>query len=214
PVTITKNRGSRQNPQDFDGNTYKLVRFREERNGGRVSRYYFSDQCRHCIDAPCKDVIDFAVKGGAIQDPATGAIVYTEKTKGIPLKDVREQCPYDIPRQKDDGTLAKCTMCVDRVSNGLVPACVKSCPLGGLHFGERDEILAMAEKRLAKLKAKHPKARLLDVETVRTIYLVVDDPKKYHKFAVAAADRGITRNAALRRMLGPAFEAWRGIARG
>ncbi|MBE0557022.1 MAG: 4Fe-4S dicluster domain-containing protein [Proteobacteria bacterium] len=212
--TITKNRGSRQNPQDLNGETYKLVRFREERNGGRVSRYFFSDQCRHCIDAPCKDAIDFSVKGGVIHDPATGAVVYTEKTRGVPIKSVREQCPYDIPRQKADGTIVKCTMCIDRVSNGLVPACVKACPTGGLHFGDREQVIAAAQKRLAALKPKYPKAQLLDVDLVRAIYLVLDDPKEYHKNAVASAAPGVTRNVALRRMFGPAVDAWRTILRG
>ncbi|MBE0569766.1 MAG: formate dehydrogenase [Deltaproteobacteria bacterium] len=212
--SITRNRGSHQNPPDFDSNTWKLVRFREVRAGNKVSRYFFSDQCRHCIDAPCKDVIDSAVTGGAIQDKATGAIVFTDKSKGAPFKDVRSECPYDIPRQKADGTIVKCNMCIDRVSNGLAPACVKSCPMEGLHFGDREAILAKAEKRLAKLKEKYPKAQLLDVETVRTIYLVTGDPKEYHKFALASADTGVTRKVALRRMFGPAIDAWRTIARG
>jgi len=213
-ATITKNIGSHQNPPDLDANTWKLLRFREERKGDKVHRYYFSDQCRHCINAPCKDVIDSAVTGGAIQDPATGAVVYTEKTKGVPFQDVRSECPYDIPRQKADGTIVKCTMCIDRVSNGLLPACVKTCPTGGQHFGNRDDIRAIAEKRLAKVKEKFPRALLVDAEVVRTIYLLTDDPKEYHKFAASGADPGVTRNVALRRMFGPAIDAVRAIARG
>jgi len=95
-------------------------------------------------------------------------------------------------------------MCVDRVTHGLLPACVKSCPTGALNFGERDAMQAMANERLEKLKAKFPKAQLLDADSVRTIYLVADDPKKYHKNAVAsAAPAGISRKLALRRLLKP-----------
>ena len=35
-------------------------------------------------------------------------------------------------------------------------------------------------------------------DDVRTIYLLVDDPKKYHKFAVAENTIGITRKVALK----------------
>jgi formate dehydrogenase iron-sulfur subunit len=76
-------------------------------------------------------------------------------------------------------------MCIDRVSNGLKPACVKICPTGAMNFGERDEILKLANERLAALKTKYPKAQLIDADQVRVIYLVTDDPRKYHKNAVA-----------------------------
>jgi len=33
----------------------------------------------------------------------------------------------------------KCTLCTDRVSQGLEPACIKSCPTGCLHFGSKDD---------------------------------------------------------------------------
>jgi formate dehydrogenase iron-sulfur subunit len=77
-------------------------------------------------------------------------------------------------------------MCIDRISAGLKPACVKICPTGAMNFGDRAEILKMANDRLAGVKAKYPKAQLLDHDQVRVIYLVVDEPKKYHKNAVAS----------------------------
>jgi hypothetical protein len=33
------------------------------------------------------------------------------------------------------------------------------------------------------VKSKYPKAQLLNADFVRTIFLVVDEPAKYHKFA-------------------------------
>jgi formate dehydrogenase iron-sulfur subunit len=44
---------------------------------------------------------------------------------------------------------------------------------------------------------------LANADDVRTIYLLVDDPKKYHKFAVAENTIGITRKVALKRLLSP-----------
>lgn len=200
----TKNTGSHQNPPDLDGNTFKLVRFSEVETDGKLAWYFFADQCRHCLVPPCKDTIEGYVDDAVIQDEATGAVVFLEKSKEAPHEEVTSSCPYDIPRHREKGPMVKCTMCIDRVSNGLKPACVKVCPTGAMNFGELDEMIALANERLAKLKPKYPKAQLLDADQVRVIYLVVDDPKKYHKNAVASLNPGIDRKTALRRMARPA----------
>jgi formate dehydrogenase iron-sulfur subunit len=203
-ASMTKNTGSHQNPPDLDGNTFKLVRFSEVETDGQVAWYFFADQCRHCLDPPCKDTIAGYVSDGAIQDEATGAVYYTPKAKEAPFEEVKNSCPYNIPRQAADGRLVKCTMCIDRISNGLVPACVKVCPTGAMNFGDRDAILALANERLEKLKGKYPKAQLLDADQIRVIYLVVDDPRKYWKNAVAGLSHGIVHRLAARFLEKPA----------
>ena len=81
--------------------------------------------------------------------------------------------------------MAKCTMCFDRVSEGMLPACVKSCPTGAMHFGDRNAMRMMAENRLEEVKKIHRRASLVNPEAVRVIFLVKDDPEKYHQFAAA-----------------------------
>jgi formate dehydrogenase iron-sulfur subunit len=76
-------------------------------------------------------------------------------------------------------------MCYDRIGNNMPPACVRSCPTGALTFGDRKEILDMAAKRVDELKKAYPKAMALNADDVRVIYLVTDDPKKYHEYASA-----------------------------
>jgi formate dehydrogenase iron-sulfur subunit len=49
---------------------------------------------------------------------------------------------------------SKCTMCQDRVTNGMTPACVKGCPPGALQFGDRTEMLGIARRRVDGLKAR------------------------------------------------------------
>jgi hypothetical protein len=44
---------------------------------------------------------------------------------------------------------------------------------------------------------------LANAVDVRAIYLLVDDPKNYHQFAVAENTIGITRKVALKRLLSP-----------
>jgi formate dehydrogenase beta subunit len=63
-------------------------------------------------------------------------------------------CPFNIPKfAKNTGRVYKCTLCVDRVSEGLQPACVKACPTSCLQFGTKDDMLAIADKRVEQLKA-------------------------------------------------------------
>ena len=63
-------------------------------------------------------------------------------------------CPFDVPKfSATTGKMAKCTLCVDRVSVGLEPACIKACPTGCLHFGTKDDMVALGNHRVGQLKA-------------------------------------------------------------
>jgi formate dehydrogenase iron-sulfur subunit len=217
PATRTFNWGSYQNPADLSFATFKLVRFREVVSGGKLRWYFFPDQCRHCLEPPCKDTAEGYVDGAILQDEATGAVIYTDKTRKLSdsaFEEVRESCPYNIPRQ-DPATrlVTKCTMCFDRVSNGLMPACVKACPTGTMNFGNRGDMMKMAKARLAQVKkAGYRKAQLLDADSIRVVFLVVDDPMIYYKFAVAQNDVGISRKLALRKLFRPATGLVAGVA--
>jgi formate dehydrogenase iron-sulfur subunit len=202
PAEKTENRGSFQNPADLSFKTYKLVRFSEVMVNGKLKWLFFADQCRHCLEPPCEMAGDNP--NAIFRDPATGAVIYTSYTRDLDTQDVIDSCPYNIPRAARDGTLAKCDMCLDRVENGLLPACVKVCPTGAMNFGDREEMLALARKRLAEVKKTNPTAQLLDPDDVRVIYLVTEKPNLYHTFAVASnAAFGISRKVALRRLVRP-----------
>ncbi len=201
----TVNWGSHQNPPDLSYNTWKLVRFSESPDD-KVAWYFFPDQCRHCVSPPCKEVADGKAKGSIMQDEKTGAVVFNPKIKVKPadFKEIREACPYDIPRYLPSaGIMGKCTMCFDRVKEGMLPACVKTCPTGAMSFGDRKEMVEKANKRLAEVKVKYKDAMLANPDDVRAIYLLIDDPKKYHKFAVAQNTVGVTRKMALKRLFQP-----------
>jgi formate dehydrogenase iron-sulfur subunit len=170
PAEKTKNTGTHQNPPDLSGMTYTVVRFKELTQDGEVKWNFFKDQCRHCVDPPCKMAAEEEAPGAIVVD-ANGCVVYTDKTKN--LKDLNESCPWDIPRwSQGKSQWVKCTFCHDRVANGLKPACVKACPTGTLTFGERDEMMNLARNRLKELQKTHPNAQLLDLEEVRWVYLL------------------------------------------
>ena len=188
PAEETYNWGSHQNPKDLSYITYKLVRMEEVVEKGEIKDWlFFPEQCRHCVDAPCKMAADMYDEQAILQDELTGAVIFTERTKKLPFNEIHEACPYNIPRQDPSSKImSKCDMCLDRVHNGLLPACVQTCPTGAMNFGDREEMLALAKQRLAKVKKYYPDAVLGDADSVRVIYLFQTKPEKYHKTAVAS----------------------------
>ncbi len=210
--------GSHQNPPDLNPNNYKVVRFNEHLDDQDVVRWnFFPDQCRHCVVPPCKDVADGVLDGAVIRDDNTGAVVFTEKTKEIGADDfesIREACPYDVPRRDEkSGLMSKCTMCNERINAGMLPACVKVCPTGAMNFGERDEMLKLAEERLARVKKTFPKAMLADPQDVNVIFLLTDDPQFYHTSAVALGPAGYRRKDFLAELAAPFRRALKNLTK-
>jgi len=114
----------------------------------RLDRWLFmSDVCKHCTHAGCLDACP------------TGALIRTEFETVVLQPDVCNGCGYCVPscpfgvvhRDHDDGRAAKCTLCYDRMQDGLEPACAKACPTDAIIFGPRDELLEIAEKRVTAL---------------------------------------------------------------
>ncbi len=187
PATKTRQHGSYQNPADLSAATFKLVRFSEAgATLGEPKWYFFPDQCRHCVYPPCKMTADKKAKGAARIDGHSRAIIFDPGVRMAPadFEEIRQSCPYDIPRYDEkSGGMAKCTMCIDRISEGMLPACVKACPTGAMRFGERDDIFKLAAARLEVVKKAFKDAVLINPEEVRVIFLTTDDPGKYHRFA-------------------------------
>ncbi|HEV7725459.1 MAG: Fe-S-cluster-containing hydrogenase [Modestobacter sp.] len=106
-----------------------------------------SDVCKHCTEAGCLDVCP------------TGALFRTEFGTVVVQQDVCNgcgycvsACPYGvIDRRPDDGRAQKCTLCYDRLHDGLTPACAKACPTESIQFGPLDELRERADRRLAEL---------------------------------------------------------------
>ena len=178
---------------------------RNGRNGGgNPNWFFFPDQCRHCLYPLCKMAADRKAKGAIAIDSRTRAVTFNPAVKISPedFKEVREICPFDIPRYDEkSGGMSKCTMCFDRISEGMLPACVKACPTGTMNFGDRDAILKMAENRLDEVRIVHRRASLIVPESVRVIFLVKDDPEKYYEFAAEKHGSGNTRMTAMERLL-------------
>jgi formate dehydrogenase iron-sulfur subunit len=171
PAEKTKNRGTMQNPPDMSGSTYTIIRYKETGDGNGLIWTFLKDQCRHCVEPPCKIMAD-GYDASAIEKTDSGAVVYNEKT--AKLNDLEYSCPYNVPRRAKEGApYVKCTLCFDRITNNLRPACVTTCPTGALEFGTREDILKLADERVAAIKSRYPDAHVMeDAKYVSVIYVL------------------------------------------
>ncbi|HWI62030.1 MAG TPA: 4Fe-4S dicluster domain-containing protein [Symbiobacteriaceae bacterium] len=135
------------NPQNRTAYTWTIVEFMTaERNGKTVSSFT-KTQCMHCLEPACVSVCI----GGALHKTETGAVV-NDYDKCIGCRYCLLACPFGVPKYEFDKSvpkMQKCTMCYDRIENGWQPACAATCPSNAIIFGERDELLAIARKRIA-----------------------------------------------------------------
>jgi len=104
-------------------------------------------QCRHCLEPACVE----ACIVGAIQKTPEGPVIYDPEIC-IGCRYCMVACPWEIPRYSWEDTvpyIQKCNMCYERVTEeGKQPACIDACPTHATIFGDRDELLSEAHKRL------------------------------------------------------------------
>lgn len=131
-------------PRDLSAHTWTLIQLHKESD----SDYSFvKRQCMHCVDPAC-------VSGcpvHALQKDVTGAVTY-DPDRCIGCRYCMYTCPFHVPRFEWDKAqmpvVAKCTLCVDRLRQGLGPACAERCPTGALIWGKRGDLLAEAKRRI------------------------------------------------------------------
>ena len=135
----TTNRGTYENPPDLSAKTWTVVKFREIGENGSLKWIFSKWQCMHCIQPACVTVCPTA----ALYKTEEGPVLY-DKSRCIGCAYCVAACPFSIPRfdWEEERIVRKCTMCIDRIANGLEPACVKTCPPGALEFGEREVVIA------------------------------------------------------------------------
>jgi formate dehydrogenase iron-sulfur subunit len=110
--------------------------------------YTVRNLCRHCLDPACASVCPV----GALVKTEEGPVVW-EGDRCLGCRYCMVACPFSIPRYEWDSTVPcvrKCDMCIDRIREGKRPACAEACPHDATVFGDRDEILAEARRRIKK----------------------------------------------------------------
>jgi formate dehydrogenase iron-sulfur subunit len=133
-----------EKPSDLSASTRTLIKVAEVEQSGEWS--FVKQQCMHCLHPACVS----ACPVGALQQTEFGAVVYRGE-RCIGCRYCMVACPFSIPRFEWDKSLPyiqKCDFCVDRLEEGLPPACAEVCPTGAITFGDRDALIAEAERRI------------------------------------------------------------------
>jgi formate dehydrogenase beta subunit len=150
PPETTVQIGTYQTLPNTTANFWNLIKFNEHEEQGAFHWLMRKDQCMHCAEPGC---LAACPAPGAIVQYANG-IVDFDQDQCIGCGLCMSGCPFDVPKFKPETRrVYKCTMCVDRTSVGLQPACVKACPTSCLQFGTKDAMLEIANHRVDQLKA-------------------------------------------------------------
>jgi formate dehydrogenase iron-sulfur subunit len=172
---------SYDNTEKLSATDWRHVSFIEQFNEQRTgSRWLFSsDSCKHCTDAACLNVCPVR----AIERTDLGNVI-VRLDKCIGTKTCNFACPYGVIKYSEKTRKShKCTLCNDRIHNGLGTACSKACPTGSIRFGDVPELKTMADARLAQLKASgETRANIYgyhEAKGLNVFYLLMDKPAVY-----------------------------------
>jgi formate dehydrogenase iron-sulfur subunit len=167
-----------QNPAVLSAKTLTLISFHEmeeEKSPGGLRTDFVMRRCLHCIEPACVA----ACPTTALERRLDGPTVF-DSSQCIGCRYCVWACPWGVPTADWDTLtpeIHKCTHCADRydqpapvsrneqalsdaetksfVDNITNPACVKACPADALKFGNRDEMLAEAHRRMGNRPGRY-----------------------------------------------------------
>ena len=114
---------------------------------------YYRQMCMHCQDPTCASVCPVA----AFEKTPEGPVIYHEN-RCMGCRYCIMACPFDVPKfewQKSLPLVKKCTMCYQRIKEGKIPACAEACPTGATLFGQREDLIQIAQERIKQEKDKY-----------------------------------------------------------
>jgi formate dehydrogenase iron-sulfur subunit len=161
-----------QNPAVLSAKTLTLIKYDEipdEQAPGGLRLVNSMWRCLHCLEPACVS----SCPTTALERRSDGPVVYSED-QCIGCRYCMWACPWGVPSADWDTRtpkIHKCTHCADRCDQHApaarneqaltpdesqayldtiqVPACVKACPADALKYGDRDEMLQEAHRRMA-----------------------------------------------------------------
>jgi len=170
--------------------------------------------CYHCQNPVCIP----AANGAIYKESNYGAVLIDpQKANSSSLRAAWDACPYGaivFDSDSPTATAYKCTMCIDRLNVGLLPACVASCYMRALDFGPLSQLQAkygtnadlpgMPSSTTVKpsvvFKGKIPKKTLVPYDASRAVTLMAKRdplPALYSDPSVLTPKPGVVGRAAL-----------------
>lgn len=117
---------------------------------GKLSLEFVPSTCRHCENPPCSDVCP--VEAVKRQDGA----VLIDNEVCIGCKSCVEACPFGAIQLNPEGSIMlKCDMCINRINEGLEPACSHHCPTGAICFIDVNEFSEIKRRKKADNMAEN-----------------------------------------------------------
>lgn len=107
--------------------------------GGKYPKpkiYNLSMSCNHCANPKCVE----NCPTGAMYKREDG-IVMSDRSKCIGCRLCIWSCPYAAPQFiEKEGKVGKCDLCASLIDKGEDPACVASCVMRAIHYGDIEEL--------------------------------------------------------------------------
>jgi formate dehydrogenase iron-sulfur subunit len=141
-----------QNPPAMSEYTFTRIKFRDYQKNGQNEFAFYKEMCMHCADPACASVCPV----NAFEKTAEGPVIYNAD-RCIGCRFCMIACPFGVPKyewSKGLPLVKKCTGCYSRIKEGMQPACATACPTA-ITYGQRDELIKIAEERLAKHPDKY-----------------------------------------------------------
>jgi formate dehydrogenase iron-sulfur subunit len=145
--------GTYTNPPALNSECYTHIRFYEHEQDGPPVWSFVKYQCLHCEHPACAA----ACPVKALAKTRNGPVTY-DYDRCIGCRYCMVACPFHVPKYEWESTrpwVQKCTFCSERIKDDMVPACIKTCPTGTMAYGERKEMLAEGQRRIADAPGKY-----------------------------------------------------------
>jgi formate dehydrogenase iron-sulfur subunit len=174
---------SYDNTRRLDGIHWRHVKFVEQFSADRTQGRWLlmSDVCKHCVQAGCLEVCP---TGAIIRTEFDTVVIQSDACNGC--RDCIPACPFGvIDINPASGTAQKCTLCYDRMREGLQPACAKACPTNSIQFGTIADLHQRARGRVEQLHERGEKGAYLYgaddkmLGGLNSFFLLVDRPEVY-----------------------------------